>query len=128
LQKNVLLNTKDSRISASKLEWGFSVKSDIKYDFIFAADCLFCAPLHREFLYTIKELMAKNGKCILLAPERKKTLTEFIKTLEKTVEFNYTITDKIDEGEIQEKLEKIKKNPFYIADQHKPYLITLTLK
>jgi predicted nicotinamide N-methyase len=55
-----------------------SLNLERTFDVIIASDCLFFKDFHVDLIQTLKRLLAPNGTCILLQPERDHTMSKFI--------------------------------------------------
>ncbi|OQR90200.1 hypothetical protein THRCLA_09407, partial [Thraustotheca clavata] len=83
LQQMCQINKKHNRlvnhVDVKLLQWSRELKSPVglKYDVIFASDCLFFEKYHDDLLHTIDINLTESGTCIMLQPSRGGSLERF---------------------------------------------------
>ena len=110
-------------VQSSLLRWGenFEGNND-EYDVVLCADCLFFVDMQNCLIETIKQIMRKDGVCIILAPQRSGTLDKFVESAKKT--FVVHLDDRYDDH-IWNLHEISCSNKLYCTDLHFPMLIKL---
>lgn len=69
-------------VKSELLCWDKNLSFEIKYDYILLADCLFFSKYHVDLVKNIKDLLEKDGRCIIFSPPRGKTMEDFLNLCE----------------------------------------------
>lgn len=123
VQISMHLNKFSCPVSCQVFKWG-DTKSDIKFDIILSADCLFFDEARSDLIDTMWDTLDVNGFGLVMAPNRGNTLQNFIQQSEnkgfkckKITNYNNTVW---------ERHLKLLENNDYDENIHYPILIELT--
>lgn len=95
-----------------------------KYDFILCADCLFFDESRSALVDSINHFLAENGKALVMAPKRGKSMNLFIKkSIAKGLQCEiFTFYSK----DVWDRHQKFMQSSLYNEDIHYPILIKLS--
>lgn len=85
MQRNIALNNLVGRVSASVLNWGEAIPSDIprRPDIVLAADCVYFEPAFPLLQQTLKELIGEDTVCYFCFKKRRRADLHFMKEVRK---------------------------------------------
>ncbi|KAK9508247.1 hypothetical protein O3M35_007947 [Rhynocoris fuscipes] len=116
-------NLDDKKVNCSLLRWG--EVTDVSYDIILAADCLFFDTTRKDLVHTMWHSMNKGGSGLVTAPRRGTTLDKFVEEA-SNCGFKYCVSDCYNQDIWKRHTELMRDCPYYDCDIHFPVFILLT--
>jgi predicted nicotinamide N-methyase len=139
IEKNLEMNNLKGKIEFIKSEafnWkDYEQFGDLqgKFDLIFGADVLFFRDYHFDLISSLDVLLNKENpeaRVVLMAPDRDKTLSQFLAKLDEKAgetDFEYCVTDLGEFGSFGDLMNAARENSSFMKDKHNLKIVELTV-
>ena len=124
LTRNIELNALGASTTARQLVWSLEPPTARKFDVVLIADCLFFKNYHEHLARTLSALLADDGECLIIAPQRGDSQQLFLAKLDAhALDYEHL---QFQDATYQALAQKIRTLDSYDADKHEFSFLRVT--